>query len=118
MANKKQVEWKHVKIMLWILGVVFIWAVLTGGQEPPKPKASTTSQELRVVQAQRIVRGQLVDPPSATFLSTHYTDRAVCGMVRAKNQLGGFTIERFIYTGGRPMMEGEAGFDATWQRNC
>ncbi|MBX3564842.1 MAG: hypothetical protein KF730_09725 [Sphingomonas sp.] len=53
-------------------------------------------------EAERAVRGQLVDPNSAQFSEVTTKNGVTCGLVNSKNRLGGYTGRKmFIFQGGQ-----------------
>lgn len=78
----------------------------------PKPVESKPPSAIEIGQ-QRVARA-LRDPESARFSeSFSSTSHAICGIVNAKNAMGGYAgARRFIATSDRVMVESETGVGA------
>ncbi|RUR51422.1 hypothetical protein [Vreelandella populi] len=85
-----------IKLGLWLLAVAAMWLLfsyLLGAGD------RTMSPAMVRVQQEKLIRSQLVDPDSARFSDQFHGKRegAWCGLVNAKNSLGGYTgNKRFI----------------------
>ncbi len=77
-----------------------------------------------IVAAERAVRGELKDPDAAQFrdVRANYTEEfgvAACGMVNAKNELGGYTgFRRFVSSGKSVILEGRDNIADAWAGAC
>ena len=92
-------------------------AAMAGTKPKPAPK---TLPAIEVAQ-QRVV-AILRDPDSAKFGTTFVSSSAVCGIVNAKNSMGGYSgMRRFIASPDRIMIEsadGSTSFDYRWLELC
>lgn len=77
-----------------------------------------------IVAAQRAVRAELKDPDSAEFkdVSANYTEKfgiVACGLVNARNELGGYTgFRRFVSSGESVILEGRDNIADAWIGAC
>lgn len=72
-----------------------------------------------VAEAQVVVKNSLKDPDSAEFGEAHYTGKAVCGLVNAKNGFGGYSgFKRYVVTGPLVSIEGSPKFETLWKKAC
>jgi len=63
--------------------------------------------------AERLVRGSLVDPDSAQFSEVVTRDGVTCGLVNSKNRIGGYTGRQiFIVKDGRVLFGRNDGYAA------
>lgn len=126
---------EHKQILLAIAVptaiALYIWAAVPKNtQMPPNAPPPETAEQakarefesqgrLRMVQAERIVKGHLKDPKSATFRNLFYTGKAVCGEVNAKNGFGGYTgFQPFINRGTIVVMPEDPVFAEAWKEFC
>ncbi len=77
-----------------------------------------------IIAAERAVRRELKDPDSAQFkdVRANYTEEfgvAACGLVNAKNEIGGYTgFRRFVSSGRSVILEGRDNIDDAWTGAC
>lgn len=108
-------------------------------QEPeatkPEPERPVTAEEKKaqqekwfgaetIVAAERAVRGELKDPDAAQFrdVRANYSEEfgvVACGLVNAKNELGGYTgFRRFVSGGKSVILEGRDDIARAWVGAC
>lgn len=102
---------------------VVILAVFSLSAAAPKPKPVTSKPLSAIEIGQQRVARALRDPESARFSESFSSaSNAICGLVNAKNAMGGYSgSRRFISTPDRVMVESESGgaaFDYRWLELC
>lgn len=106
----------RILLILVASGIVY-WIV-----SPSAPPSADTQKQLAIIKAQEYVKKSLKDPDSAKFeKSTLYSSGAVCGIVNAKNNMGGYAgVERFIVIGTLVEIGSSEnkGFDKLWKKSC
>lgn len=95
--------------------------VSVGANKPvqQEAKADKVNPDLRMVQAERIVKEHLKDPKSATFRGLFYSGKAVCGEVNSKNSFGGYAgYQKFVNRGRIAVLEDSPEFAVVWNEFC
>lgn len=116
-AGRDETRRKRLGYVAAAIGIpiaVFIILAVIGSNAPQDVKA--------IRDAQRSIRANLRDPSSAKFGEAAYHDGAVCGVVNARNAMGGLTGDTryIVLKDGRGFFEGPSDtlFHGMWAEVC
>lgn len=83
------------------------------------PPSTEQTANRMIAEAEVIIKNGLKDPDSAQFDKAHYTGKAVCGLVNAKNGYGGYSgFKRYVVVGPLGAIEGTPQFEKIWNKAC